>query len=293
MNQSEHDLNSDLKPLLGQAHFRAQDEWKDPLNKNIDLWMAAFRNAALKSFFDQGLWIQDEFHNRLKAALDEIQKIFPTSCRANVDILTRNQIECAYKILVAAVSDEIISQMGRWNFINKDPIFQSLYPEIDFHNHPQSMSMSDLESTLSKSKRYEELKAMLTSKGVLISLEEDQEIQKHNKKLISDILMAGPSALNALPSLPLEGIPIKVDAQVDLQSPTYVLTLLSVPASKKIAIIQAIRVVNPSVSLSEAKKLAETLPSKVLEGVSETVARSAKQQLEQAGAGIQLDDVFI
>jgi ribosomal protein L7/L12 len=41
--------------------------------------------------------------------------------------------------------------------------------------------------------------------------------------------------------------------------------------------------------LAEAKELVETLPSKVLEGVSEPVSRAAKEKLEQAGAGVRLD----
>jgi ribosomal protein L7/L12 len=71
--------------------------------------------------------------------------------------------------------------------------------------------------------------------------------------------------------------------------PLFDLMLVRVAADKKIAIVIALRQVKPSLGLAEAKELVETLPSKVLEGVSEPVSRAAKEKLEQAGAGVRLD----
>lgn len=67
--------------------------------------------------------------------------------------------------------------------------------------------------------------------------------------------------------------------------PLFNLMLVSVPADRKIGIIQAVRKVKANLGLAEAKLLVETLPSKVLEGVSEAKVRAAKELLEQAGAG--------
>jgi ribosomal protein L7/L12 len=65
--------------------------------------------------------------------------------------------------------------------------------------------------------------------------------------------------------------------------------LVGFPADKKIATITALREVKPGLALAEAMELVATLPSKVFNGVSETVARAAKEKLEQAGAGVRLD----
>ena len=56
---------------------------------------------------------------------------------------------------------------------------------------------------------------------------------------------------------------------------------------KKIEVIKAIRQMT-SLGLKEAKDLAETPDSKVLEGVSKEAANDAKSKLETAGAVVEL-----
>ena len=56
---------------------------------------------------------------------------------------------------------------------------------------------------------------------------------------------------------------------------------------KKIEVIKAIRQLT-SLGLKEAKELAETPDSKVLEGVSKDAAEDAKGKLEEAGAVVAL-----
>ncbi|MEJ2262254.1 MAG: 50S ribosomal protein L7/L12 [Anaerolineales bacterium] len=56
---------------------------------------------------------------------------------------------------------------------------------------------------------------------------------------------------------------------------------------KKIEVIKAIRQLT-SLGLKEAKDLAETPDSKVLEGVSKEAANDAKSKLETAGAVVEL-----
>jgi large subunit ribosomal protein L7/L12 len=56
----------------------------------------------------------------------------------------------------------------------------------------------------------------------------------------------------------------------------------------KIAVIKAVREVAPGLGLADAKKLVESAPTKVLEGVSKDAAESAKKKLEEAGAKIEL-----
>lgn len=56
----------------------------------------------------------------------------------------------------------------------------------------------------------------------------------------------------------------------------------------KIAVIKAVREVSPGLGLADAKKLVESTPAKVLEGVSKDAAEAAKKKLEEAGAKIEL-----
>jgi large subunit ribosomal protein L7/L12 len=56
----------------------------------------------------------------------------------------------------------------------------------------------------------------------------------------------------------------------------------------KIAVIKAVREVSPGLGLADAKKLVESAPAKVLEGVAKEAAEDAKKKLEEAGAKIEL-----
>ncbi|MCW1924781.1 50S ribosomal protein L7/L12 [Luteolibacter arcticus] len=58
--------------------------------------------------------------------------------------------------------------------------------------------------------------------------------------------------------------------------------------ANKIAVIKAVREVSPGLGLADAKKLVESAPTKVLEGVSKDAAEAAKKKLEEAGAKIDL-----
>src|SRR5688500_10464943 len=58
--------------------------------------------------------------------------------------------------------------------------------------------------------------------------------------------------------------------------------------ANKIAVIKAVREVSPGLGLADAKKLVESAPAKVLEGVSKDAAEAAKKKLEDAGAKVDL-----
>jgi large subunit ribosomal protein L7/L12 len=58
--------------------------------------------------------------------------------------------------------------------------------------------------------------------------------------------------------------------------------------ANKIAVIKAVREVAPGLGLADAKKLVESAPTKVLEGVAKDAAEAAKKKLEEAGAKIEL-----
>ena len=58
--------------------------------------------------------------------------------------------------------------------------------------------------------------------------------------------------------------------------------------ANKIAVIKAVREVSAGLGLADAKKLVESAPAKVLEGVSKDAAEAAKKKLEEAGAKVDL-----
>ena len=57
---------------------------------------------------------------------------------------------------------------------------------------------------------------------------------------------------------------------------------------KKIQVIKAIREIDKSLGLKEAKTLAESVPAKILEGVTKEEADVAKEKLEGAGATVEI-----
>lgn len=58
--------------------------------------------------------------------------------------------------------------------------------------------------------------------------------------------------------------------------------------SKKIAIIKGLRKVVPALNLTDAKKLVESAPAVILEAASKDDAKKIKEELEAAGAKVEL-----
>lgn len=58
--------------------------------------------------------------------------------------------------------------------------------------------------------------------------------------------------------------------------------------SSKIAVIKAVREVASGLGLADAKKLVESAPVNVLEGVPKDAAEAAKAKLEEAGAKVEV-----
>lgn len=64
--------------------------------------------------------------------------------------------------------------------------------------------------------------------------------------------------------------------------------ILSSAGANKIAVIKAVRELNQTLGLKEAKDLVEAAPKPVLEGVNKTTAEEAKTKLTAAGATVEL-----
>lgn len=64
--------------------------------------------------------------------------------------------------------------------------------------------------------------------------------------------------------------------------------VLANAGSNKIAVIKALREINPNLGLKEAKDLAEAAPKEILADVKAEEAQAAKTKLEGAGATVEL-----
>jgi len=58
--------------------------------------------------------------------------------------------------------------------------------------------------------------------------------------------------------------------------------------ANKISVIKAVREINQTLGLKEAKDLVEAAPKEVLNGVNKSTAEEAKKKLEAAGATVEL-----
>lgn len=84
-------------------------------------------------------------------------------------------------------------------------------------------------------------------------------------------MMINPSALSATSEATQE------------EKTEFDLILEEVPSAKRIAVIKAVRSLDSSLSLKDAKGLIETLPKAIKEAISKEEAENAKKLLEEAG----------
>jgi large subunit ribosomal protein L7/L12 len=93
------------------------------------------------------------------------------------------------------------------------------------------------------------------------------------------VTAAAPVAVAAAPAAAGAAEPAEEQTEFDV--------VIKETGPKKIEVIKAIRQLT-SLGLKEAKELAETPDSKVMEGVSKEAAEDAKGKLEEAGAVVAL-----
>jgi hypothetical protein len=82
-----------------------------PLVEAVETWRATVRMELVKDFFEQGLWINERFTERLKALLAEIQRPFPASCRVEINDLRDDQIKSAFAVLTAVIASTIAAKV--------------------------------------------------------------------------------------------------------------------------------------------------------------------------------------
>jgi hypothetical protein len=94
---------------------KARERLLRDLGEAVARWRSAVRTELVKDFFEQGLWINARFTERLKALLAEIQRPFPSSCRVKVINLRDDQIESAFSVLTAVIASIIAVKVDLGN----------------------------------------------------------------------------------------------------------------------------------------------------------------------------------
>jgi ribosomal protein L7/L12 len=106
-----------------------------------------------------------------------------------------------------------------------------------------------------------------------------QKLQKNSASLPSW------KPLNSLNTSKKPGAPAEAEAA---EEKTDFNVVLIEAGSSKIAVIKAVREVASGLGLADAKKLVESAPVNVLEGVPKDAAEAAKAKLEEAGAKVEV-----
>ena len=101
-------------------------------------------------------------------------------------------------------------------------------------------------------------------------------------KLLEEEL--GVSAAAAMPM----AMPAMAGAGAAAEEKTEFDVVLADFGGNKIAVIKAVREVVGGLGLADAKKLVESAPTPVLEGIAKDAAEEAKKKLEEAGAKIEI-----
>ena len=88
---------------------------------------------------------------------------------------------------------------------------------------------------------------------------------------------------------PAAGVAVAAAADAGpVEEQTEFNVMLAEAGGNKIAVIKAVRGIASGLGLADAKKLVESAPVAVLEGVSKDDAEAAKATLEEAGAKVEL-----
>lgn len=94
------------------------------------------------------------------------------------------------------------------------------------------------------------------------------------------VAAAAPAATGAAPAAGPAAAPAE-------EQTTFNVVLANAGANK-ISVIKAVREINQTLGLKEAKDLVEAAPKEILTGVNKSTAEEAKKKLEAAGATVEL-----
>lgn len=122
-----------------------------------------------------------------------------------------------------------------------------------------------------------DLEKLVAELSELSVLEAAELVKKLEEKW--GVSAAAPAAMAAAPAAAAAAEPVEEKTEFDV--------IIKDAGAKKIDVIKVVRQLT-NLGLKEAKDVAETAGSKVLEAVSKEVAADAKAKLEAAGASVEV-----
>lgn len=132
--------------------------------------------------------------------------------------------------------------------------------------------MTDEKKTATVSKLVEEI-------GKLTVLELSDLVKELQEKLgVSAMPIAVPAAAGAVPT---------GDAATESDSGNKTV-IMTGAGTNKIAVIKALREINPNLGLKEAKDMTEAVPAEILKDAKAEDAKGAAEKLKTAGATVEL-----
>jgi len=124
-----------------------------------------------------------------------------------------------------------------------------------------------------------DLNKLVEDLSTLTVIEAAELVKKLEEKW--GVSAAAPVAMAAMPAAAGAAVPEQAEEKTEFN------VVIKDPGAKKIEVIKVIRQLT-NLGLKEAKDVAETAGSKVLESVSKEAAADAKTKLEAAGAVVEV-----
>jgi large subunit ribosomal protein L7/L12 len=124
----------------------------------------------------------------------------------------------------------------------------------------------------------EKIQGILDTVGALTVLELNELVSELQEQWgVTAAVAAAPAAAGAGAA---EAAPAEAKTEFDV--------VLKDGGATKIQVIKAVREIDPSLGLKEAKELVDAAPKTVKEGVAEDEAKKIKEKLEAAGAVVEI-----
>lgn len=133
--------------------------------------------------------------------------------------------------------------------------------------------------------------------------EESKKVSEKVEKMVEEVAKLSVLELSELVSALQEKLGVSAAMPVAAAAPAAVAgaeapaadaasaiqtVVMTVSGANKIAVIKALREINPNLTLMDAKGMTETLPAEVLKDAKAEDAKSASEKLKAAGATVEL-----
>ncbi|MFH1244391.1 MAG: 50S ribosomal protein L7/L12 [bacterium] len=115
-----------------------------------------------------------------------------------------------------------------------------------------------------------------------------EKIEKLSVLEVADLVKALEEKFGVSAAAPVMAAPATAAAAAPVEEKDAFDVVLASGGANKIAVIKAVRELNQTLGLKEAKDLVEAAPKTVLEGAKKEDAETAKKKLEEAGATVEL-----